>query len=390
MFWGLFFLFQLVLLLQLGTKPFELRNRRLLLLLFSEALFIGLSWNNLIGGRRSKVVVSSVLVGGVLFSAYHTVSFALGNRQEKESLPFTRVYDNEVDRHLIDDLKRIASLVNLDAHKVVINYGFSDYPENNTGPSAIPERLMLSLPWGRFRDRVQFVDPLKCRYSCLPVVDWESFIDSLPHINAPFYFVNYPLTLGKEMLVADQFAASEKEPASLGLTRFVAEKVVTYVPPQIMVAAKINYSETENSGPAGALIQSAPGPAYPIESAPYSALNISEMGHSQLTYPVQYKATRVEGFRFTGLFLNPLDTAQEIRVETYVDDELKLYINDVLLIYSPHQKPQTGILKRIIVPPGLFKLHGLYTNLRGVGALGISVMDQRGKVMKPYTNPPTF
>lgn len=224
-----------------GEPGVGLRPRRLILLdlyavLIVTAAVMRTSW------PAARAVVVGLVAIGQLLTLGSSIRFWWTPIDDR-SLPWVHSEaDFRVDRAIVADTERLTELIDGSGLTTILLYGYAHHVENSTDPMAVPERLYLDLGAERFETQVRLVDPVQCRFACIPSYDMSALLDALAEPQ-PFWVVVprttpsriFPFFGARDFDAFRQrwLSGSEVVEIPAGLTRFKVFLVARPSPPPI-------------------------------------------------------------------------------------------------------------------------------------------------------------
>ncbi len=255
--------------------------------------------------------------------------------------------------------------------------------ENTTDPFGFPERVLLTVGDVVFKKRVMFLDPIGCRYSCVPAIDLNTLTSILSGTSESFY-----LHLSRDS----------------ALSRYTRDRILANA--EYFEIRRPNSSSNEDLFTS--YFVSRVNLEEPVEILPISSVKLGRAGVEHgLTHPEEaidkflynekpgvslrcipdiqpIETNQRSGEYFHGLFKQEHDRNQFLTISAIVDDELRVTISGREVIFSPGPKGKTPIATTVDLAPGVHEIEIYYTNLNGTGSLDFSLAWASGEKPRLY------
>ncbi|NLF25196.1 MAG: hypothetical protein GX589_05995 [Deltaproteobacteria bacterium] len=364
-FWRLLLLSQAGLLVMGGMHgDFYLRPRRALLFLFISALFSAWTWRDL--GKKTRVAALMIFAVGHLYSLASIVGFYRGPEQ-LVSLPFTHSQaDFKIDRSLIKDTLNLQRQIQAEPERHYLLYGYEDYSENSTDPHALPERLFLGLAPSDLA-KLQIISSYPCRYSCVPSITREQFVDQIPQLVPPYRISVYKSHLNANFMQR-YFNNATFQRMDWDLENFDSYQISAWSPPaavELPLSKEVGCAD----GEIGVFSRRLDSPCL---------LTWVDLNKAQMTtpaearnWPISSMSDSPETFLFSGVLKTP--AAGVLHFNGTVDDEVVVFLNGAVVFESLGPKAETPFSFSVKVPSTLNLLQVLYRNSDGVGVLKLDI-----------------
>jgi hypothetical protein len=174
-----------------GQGAEVLRARRYAASPLVLALVVGYAWNHGLNNYRHMRKLVIVLLGAGMVAVLHGSIRFYQAPSTTYSLPFTEsAADFRINPKFNEEAAKVAKF-GADAERpLFILYGYSNYAENTTDPTAFPERLLLHLGPKRFLRQFVFINDVeRCRYSCVPMTTPERAREQINEHEGRVYFL---------------------------------------------------------------------------------------------------------------------------------------------------------------------------------------------------------
>lgn len=333
--------------------------RRFLLMLFVCALLTAAAWREQLT-KPIRASLISLIIFGQLVSTFNTVNFFRAP-PDSVSLPFTQSrLDFYLNKGLIRDATILADYIRETPGEHFVFYDFDLRDEELRDPQAFPERLLLSLGYTLFRERVRLVADRPCRYFCWPIASAEQLFNRMRDNPAPVYVHIHRDRL--EFPIPKTLRTSGiRAPLNLSLTNFESMKLEGLVPQANHF--KATAAAPQVTTPADSLCVNLIRPI-PISTAAKRVLEETIGGISfHAPLPLDYQAEQPLSLLARGTLLVGAGPPLTVRIEAERDDELLLIVDGQVVLSSlPGPQAAARESQSIILDSGAHSLVLAYTN----------------------------
>ncbi|MBN8550826.1 MAG: hypothetical protein J0M12_16040 [Deltaproteobacteria bacterium] len=369
-----------------GDVTGDLKSRRLLLLNYVSALAIANAWVSQLNSKVRAIIVLLIAAGqvGVVTTTWNFL--ADPERYKTRELPHVNSQgDNFINRSLISDAEKIAQHISSLPGKHVLTIGYSNSVENTTDPAAVPERIYLSNGPEISEQRTFFIGDHTCRYSCLRMLSFQTFMEQFLKQKGAFYLYIYSDKWEwdeKGFRQADYYRALDsfggklqRQRCDLALENFDCWKI------------EVSESDLLPQSPVQVPTESPTQSLNTWTLVSFDKVEVSELRHKEVPPPESLPPLAAfswdEAFSkefaketssiATVTFLNPSDRPLPVELKLRANDEVIVEVNGLIVFARANNHPATSTSVRFLSSPGANRVQVFYSNHSNEGGLSIAL-----------------
>jgi len=389
-----------------------LTPHRFLLLPFVAALVVSVALSERLRWTPALAGAALLVATGVAYTSYHTVRFALRDRPAlvaPSDPPIVRVYPlpyhrAKLDQHIwptrIRDAMRLVELARQGHEPHLLFYGFSIAGEDSVNPQFLMSRLLLSLGYPAFRERIVFVDHRSNMYFDFPIRPLLEVSSIAEHLSVPFFLHVREPEYSVPAVLAEYFNRARVVPVDLGLRDFKSFRVEEFsspgpIPVEPLPALVDAPQVPSEKGYCLALADLLAGPQGNLEHQGTSLAQridfVLAWNHDRVSkrfVPTPELQVQPGTFSvFTARFNEPADRPMLVRFRVTAADESAILLNGQPVAEELGWHRPADYTVEALLPPGPNELRLVHHQYWHPGTVSFSSTDADGQAILWQCNP---